>query len=319
MTASAALRPLGGTGLHVSAVTLGGAPLGSMPENFGHEVAEADAVALVRAVLRSGIRTIDTSNGYSEGRSERRIGLAVAEAGGLPADVTVITKTDARGSDYSGDRVRRSLAESAERLGIAPLPLVHLHDPEFHDFAAMTAPGGAVEALVEARERGEVGHIGLAGGDVNVMRRYLELGVFEVLLVHNRWTLVDRSAGPLLDRAAELGVGVVNAAVLGGGILADESGRSTTYGYRPATPQTLAAIAGMREVCERWGTTLAQAAIRFSTRDERFASTVVGISRPQRIEPTLAAAGLDRPQEFWDELESFLPAPENWLDHPVRP
>ncbi|WP_426625652.1 aldo/keto reductase [Leifsonia sp. McL0607] len=318
MTATASLRPLGATGIEVSRVTLGGAPLGSMPENFGHEVAEADAVALVRAVLESGIRTIDTSNGYSEGRSERRIGLAIAAAGGLPPDVVVITKTDPRGSDYSGDRVRRSLAESAERLGIGLLPLVHLHDPEFHDFADLTARGGAIDALVTARERGEIGHIGLAGGDVNVMRRYLDLGVFEVLLVHNRWTLVDRSAGPLLDRAAELGVGVVNAAVLGGGILADESGRSTSYGYRPASRRTLEAISRMRETCRRWDATLGQAAIRFSTRDERFASTIVGISRPQRIQQTLDAAALDRPQEFWDELESLLPGTADWLDHPVH-
>jgi len=308
------LRPLGRTGLEVSRVTLGGAPLGSMPENFGHEVAEADAVALVDEVLRSGIRTIDTANGYSEGRSEARIGRAIAEFGGLPSDVTVITKVDARDGDYSGERVRRSLAESASRLGVSPLPLVHLHDPEFHDFAAMTAPGGAVEALVAAKERGEVRHIGLAGGDVHEMRRYLDLGVFEALLIHNRWTLVDRSAGPLLERAAELGVGVVNAAVLGGGILADESGRTTTYGYRPASPATLEAIAQMRDVCRRWGTTLAAAAIRFSTRDARFASTIVGISRPTRIQPTLDAAALSLPNAFWDELDSLVPAPEHWLD-----
>lgn len=314
MTASTSLRPLGATGLSVSAVTLGGAPLGSMPENFGHEVAEADAVALVQDVLRSGIRTIDTSNGYSDGRSEERIGKAITEFGGLPDDVLVITKTDQRDGDYSGERVRRSIAESTRRLGIRPLPLVHLHDPEFHDFHAMTAPGGAVDALVQAKERGDVGHIGLAGGDVRVMRRYLDLGVFEGLLVHNRWTLVDRSAGPLLDRAAELGIGVVNAAVLGGGILADETGRKTDYGYRPASAETLDAIARMREVCRRWDTTLAAAALRFSTRDDRFASTIVGISRPERIQHTLDAAALDRPQEFWDELESLLPAPANWLD-----
>ncbi|MEV8213837.1 aldo/keto reductase [Leifsonia sp. NPDC077715] len=314
MTASTALRPLGATGLSVSPITLGGAPLGSMPENFGHEVAEADAIALVQEVLRSGIRTIDTSNGYSDGRSEERIGAAIAAFGGLPDDVLVITKTDQRDGDYSGERVRRSIAESSERLGIAPLPLVHLHDPEFHDFEAMTAPGGAVDALVQAKERGEVGHIGLAGGDVRVMRRYLDLGVFEVLLVHNRWTLVDRSAGPLLDRAAELGMGVVNAAVLGGGILADESGRKTDYGYRPASAETLDAIARMRDVCHRWDTTLAAAALRLSTRDDRFASTIVGISRPERIPQTLAAAALDRPQEFWDELEALLPSPSTWLD-----
>jgi D-threo-aldose 1-dehydrogenase len=313
-----ALRPLGGTGIEVSAITLGGAPLGSMPENFGHEVAEADAIALVGEVLRSGIRTIDTSNGYSDGRSEQRIGRGIAEFGGLPSDVTVITKVDALDGDYSGERVRRSLAESSERLGIFPLPLVHLHDPEFHDFAEITGKGGAVEALMEAKARGEIGHVGLAGGDVHVMRRYLELGVFEVLLVHNRWTLVDRSAGPIIERAAELGVGVVNAAVLGGGILADESGRTTTYGYRPASSETLEAIARMRDVCRRWNTTLAAAAIRFSTRDPRFASTIVGIGRPARIPSTLEASTLELPSEFWDELERHVPSAGNWLDaHPA--
>jgi D-threo-aldose 1-dehydrogenase len=314
MSAPVTLRPLGRTGIDVSTITLGGAPLGSMPENFGYEVAEADAIALVGEVLRSGIRTIDTANGYSDGRSEERIGRAVAGFGGLPADVTVITKVDARDGDYSGERVRRSLAESSARLGIAPLPLVYLHDPEFHDFAAITAPGGAVDALVEARDRGEVGHIGLAGGDVHEMRRYLDLGVFEVLLVHNRWTLADRSAGPLIERAAELGMGIVNAAVLGGGILADESGRLSTYGYRPASEQTLGSIARMRSLCHQWDTTLAAAAVRFSTRDPRIASTIVGISRVGRIAPTIDSATLDRPQKFWDELESLVPSSENWLD-----
>jgi D-threo-aldose 1-dehydrogenase len=308
------LNPLGSTGLAVSPVTLGGGPLGSMPENFGYEVAEDAAVDLVKSVLDSDIRTIDTSNGYSGGESEKRIGRAIAEYGGLPDDVIVITKVDAAGSDYSGDRVRRSLAESSERLGFAPLTLVHLHDPEFHDFDEMVKPGGAVDALVDARARGEVGHIGLAGGDVAEMARYLELGVFEVLLVHNRWTLVDRSAGPLLDRARELGAATVNAAVLGGGILADMTGTRTDYAYRPAPPATLAAIAAMRDVCRRWDTDLATAAIRFSTRDPRFATTIVGISKTARISATIEAATAELPGDFWAELEALLPAPENWLD-----
>lgn len=301
----------------MSPVTLGGGPLGSMPENFGYEVAERDAIDLVRAVLDSDIRTIDTSNGYSGGRSEQRIGRAIAEFGGLPPDVVVITKVDAVGSDYSGDRVRRSLAESSERLGIAPLPVVHLHDPEFHEFDEMTKRGGAVDALVAARDRGDVGHIGLAGGDVREMERYFDLGVFEVLLVHNRWTLVDRSAGALIDRAHAQGVAVVNAAVLGGGILADTTGASTSYGYRPAPPATLTAVTEMRRVCDRYGTDLATAAIRFSTRDPRFATTIVGISKIARIEPTVQAATADLPEDLWAELESLVPPADSWLDPPA--
>lgn len=308
------LNDLGSTGLKVSPVTLGGAPLGSMPENFGYDVAEQDAIDLVRAVLGSDIRSIDTSNGYSAGRSEERIGRGIAEYGGLPADVLVMTKVDASGDDYSADRIRRSLDESRTRLGFAPLPVVHLHDPEFHDFDTLTAPGGAVAELVAAKERGEIGHIGLAGGDVRQMARFVDLGVFDVLLVHNRWTLVDRSAGELLERAAAANMGVLNAAVLGGGILADTTGTNTQYGYRPASAATLSAIGRMRDVCASWNTDLATAAIRFSTREPRVSSTIVGISKISRIETTIEAATADLPEDFWNELESLLPAAENWLD-----
>jgi D-threo-aldose 1-dehydrogenase len=286
-----------------------------MPENFGYEVAERDAVELVRATLESDIRVIDTANGYSDGRSEERIGRGISEHGGLPDGYVVMTKVDAKGSDYSGERVRESLRESVSRLGLAaPLPVVFLHDPEFHDFDTLTARGGAVDTLVKAKHDGLVSHIGLAGGDVHQMSKYLALDVFDALLVHNRWTLVDRSAARVIEFAVDRGIGVVNAAVLGGGILADRTGTVSTYGYRPASEATLRAVAAMRLVCERWGTDLATAAIRFSTRNPQIATTIVGISKVARLASTIAASEVQLPDEFWDELETQVPSAENWLD-----
>ena len=308
------LRPLPGTDLTVSAVALGGGPLGSMPDLFGRDVTAEEGVATVLAAFDSPIRFIDTSNGYSDGESERRIGAAIGLAEGLPAGVVVATKVDPRGDDYSGQRVRESVAESRQRLGLDELPLVHLHDPEFHDFAMMTAPGGAVDALVELRERGVVGRIGLAGGRVQEIARYLELGVFDVLLVHNRWTLLDRSAGPLIAEAHRRGMGVLNAAVYGGGILAAQSGGPTTYGYRPAPPEVLEAAARMREACAAHGTDIATAALQFSLRDERIASTVVGMSRPGRVTATVEAAARAVPDGLWAELEALVPPESTWLD-----
>jgi D-threo-aldose 1-dehydrogenase len=90
------IRPLGSTGLLVSAVCAGGAPLGSMPENFGYEVSYADGVALVGRILDSPIRMLDTANGYGGGNSERRIGAGIATFGGLPLDFVVATKVDAQ-------------------------------------------------------------------------------------------------------------------------------------------------------------------------------------------------------------------------------
>lgn len=317
-------RPLGATGLTVSAVTAGGSPLGSVPGLYGREVAADEGVATVTALLGSPIRTIDTSNGYSDGESERRIGVALATAaatsptGRVADDVLVVTKVDARGDDYSGDRVRASVDESRARLGLDHLPLVHLHDPEFHPFEELTAPGGAVDALVELRERGVVGAIGLAGGRVQDIERYLRLGVFEALLVHNRWTLLDRSATDLLAEAQERGLGLVNAAVYGGGVLASREplGPGTRYGYRPAPPEVLAAVEAMRAACARHGVELATAALQHSLRDERFATTVVGMSRPARVEATLRAATAPVPEELWPELEALLPPRRVWLDAP---
>lgn len=311
------LRPLGATGLTVSAVTAGGSPLGSMPALYGREVTAAEGTDTVTAVLRSDIRTIDTSNGYSDGESERRIGAAIAAFGGLPADMTVITKVDARGRDYSGDRVRASVDESRSRLGLDHLPLVHLHDPEFHDFDELTAPGGAVDALVGLKESGAVGAIGLAGGRVQEMARYLALGVFDTLLVHNRWTLLDRSATDLLSAAQEQGLGLINAAVYGGGILAAPTVRpGATYGYRTAPPEILDAVERMRTVCAHHGTDLATAALQHSLRDPRFATTVVGMSRPSRVSSTLAAAAAPVAESLWAELEALLPPRHVWLDAP---
>lgn len=319
------MRPLGATGLTVSAVCAGGGPLGSMPGIFGYDTPAERAVATVRAVLDSDIRFIDTSNGYSEGESERRIGVALAayrdEHGALPDDVVVATKVDPQGRDYSGDRVRASVAESRERLGLDFLPLVHLHDPEFHSFEDLSAPGGAVDALVALRESGEVGAIGLAGGRVQEIARYLDLGVFDVLLVHNRWTLVDRSARDLVATASARGMGVLNAAVYGGGILAQSPPEAVAgkYGYRDAPGPVLEAVGRMREVCSAYGTDLATAALQFSLRDPRVSSTIVGISRPERVAQTVDAARADLPEALWPELAALLPGEENWLDAPFTP
>jgi D-threo-aldose 1-dehydrogenase len=311
------LRPLGSTGLTVSAVAAGGGPIGSMPEIFGYDVPAEQAVDLVTRLLRSPVRVIDTSNGYSDGDSERRIGQGIARAGGLPADYLITTKTDAKDGHYSGARVRRSVEESMHRLGLYKLPLVYLHDPEFALDQGLDAPGGAVDVLVELQREGTIGAIGVAGGDVAVMNRFLDLGVFDVLLNHNRWTLVDRSAGALFDRASAAGMGVVNAAYLGGGLLANPHGQRM-YGYRPAKDATVNAALALEALCRDCGTDLATAALQFSLRDPRIHMSVVGISKLERIEALLASANAELPEEFWTAAENLVPEPSNWLD-PVNP
>lgn len=180
----------------------------------------------------------------------------------------------------------------------------------------MTAPGGAVDALMALKESGSIGSIGLAGGHVPTTARYLELGVFDVLLVHNRWTLVDHSAGQLIEQAVERGVAVVNAAVYGGGILArQQDDGNHSYGYRPARPETLDPVGAMRKVCARYGTDLATAALQYSLRDDRVVSTIVGISKRERLDRVVGSAAARLPDDFWDEIAGLVPPPTAWLDH----
>jgi D-threo-aldose 1-dehydrogenase len=315
--AGTARRGLGTTGLSVSPICWGTSPLASMAQLYGYAVEEDQAVATVRAAFDSPVNFVDTSNGYGEdGTSERRIGAAIRQAGGLPGDVVLATKVDPdpRTGDFSGDRVRASLEESLERLGLDRIALLHLHDPERISFEEGVAPGGPVAALVDLRERGLVEHLGVAGGPVGLLQQYLDTGEFEVVLSHNRYTLLDRSAEALFRAAADRGLGVLNAAPYGGGMLSKGPGVQQKYAYGARDDRVREAAEAMEASCRRHDVPLAAAALQFSLRSEMITSTVVGVSSPQRIEQTLELAAAAIPDELWDELEQAVPPRDLWLD-----
>jgi D-threo-aldose 1-dehydrogenase len=267
-------------------------------------VPEDDAVATVRRALASPINFLDTGNNY--GDAERRIGIVLREHGGIPAGFVLETKVDRDMSsgDFSGDRVRRSVEESLERLGLDRLGLVHLHDPENISFEEGVAPGGPLEALQALKDEGVIAHLGVAGGPIDLLRRYIRTGAFSVVLTHNRYSLIDTSAEPLFEEAGELGVAVLNAAPFGGGVLAGAPQAQGYYGYQEAGPEILARIEALHAACARHGVPLAAAAVQFSTRDPRIVSTVVGVSKPERVDRLVELAQTPIPPELWDELNT---------------
>jgi D-threo-aldose 1-dehydrogenase len=308
---------LGGTGLAVTPICFGTSPLASMAQLYGYAVEEERAIATVLAIFDSPVNFIDTSNGYGEdGTAERRIGAAIRRAGGLPPHVVLATKVDPdpRTRDFSGERVRASLEESMERLGIEQIALLHLHDPERIPFEEGVAPGGPVEALVDLRERGLAQHLGVAGGPVGLLQQYLDTGEFEVVLSHNRYTLLDRSAESLFRSAADRGLGVLNAAPYGGGMLSKGPGVQQKYAYGSRDDRIREAAEAMEAACGRHDVPLAAAALQFSMRSEVIDSTVVGVSSPQRIDQTLELAAVAIPDELWAELDQATPPRELWLD-----
>ncbi|MFD2793485.1 aldo/keto reductase [Promicromonospora vindobonensis] len=309
-------RRLGNTDLLVTPLCVGGGPIGSMPANFGYDTPVERGVETALAALHGPLNFLDTSNSYSAGESERRIGLAIGRHGGLPDDFVLATKLDRDlgSGDFSAERMYRSARESQDRLDVESFSLLHLHDPEHVGFEAAMAPGGPVEALLALKERGVARHIGVAGGPVEMLRRFVETGVFDVVLTHNRWTLVDRSADQLIQEAVDAGVGVLNAAVFGGGVLARGLGSAAArYGYREAEPRVVSAIASVEELANSFGVPLAAAAIQFSTRDPRIGSTVLGISRPERIAAAVGLNAVPIPDEFWAQVHELAAPSDTWL------
>jgi len=312
-------RPLGSTGLSVTPLCVGCAPLGDMPDTFAYSVPEERALETIRTALRSPISFLDTAASYGDGESERRIGIVLRELGGVPDGYLIATKADrdAQTGDFSGPQMRRSIERSLRLLGMDRLPLVHLHDPEHTTFEAIMAPGGPLEVLQQLQREGIIEHLGMAGGPVDLMLQYIETGAFVSLITHNRYTLLNRSADKLISRAAERGVAVLNAAPYGSGILAKGPDAYARYAYQDADADTIAAAQQAVRICERHGVPLAAAALQFSLRDPRITSTIVGMTRPERIAQTLELAQHPIPDELWAELERLPfsdvdPEAERW-------
>ncbi|GAC1427625.1 MAG: aldo/keto reductase [Chloroflexota bacterium] len=298
------LRPLGTTGLMVHPLCVGCAPLGDMPETFAYSVGEDQALATVRAFFAGPINFLDTAASYGDGVSERRIGVVLRELGAIPPGFVVATKADrdARTGDFSGAQIRRSVERSLRLLGLERLQLVYLHDPEHTTFEEALAPGGAVEGLRRCQEDGLVDHIGVAGGPIEMMIRYVETGLFAAAISHNRYTLLNVSADPFWGACARRGVAAVNAAPYGSGILAKGPGAYPRYAYQHAEGELMARARQLEEICARHGVPLAAAALQFSLRDPRIVSTVVGMTRPERLAQTVDLAHYPTPDALWDEL-----------------
>lgn len=301
---------LGKTGLQVTSLCLGGAPLGNMPETFAYDVPEERALATVRALLNSPINFIDTAASYGDGESERRIGIVLKERGGLPAGYILDSKADRdlHTGDFSGDQMRRSVERSLRLLNLDTIQLMHLHDPEHTTFEAAMAPGGPVEVLQKLKEEGLVEYLGVAGGPIDMEIRYVETGIFDAVITHNRYTLLDQTADPLLTVAHERGLGVLNAAPYGSGMLAKGPDAYPRYQYQQAPPAMIEQAKRLDTVCQRHGIPLRVAALHFSLRDPRIHSTIVGMTRPERVQQAVDDALTPVPDALWEELTPLIAA-----------
>ena len=193
-------KTLGKTNLHVSAVGFGGIPI--------QRLSEDDAVAVIRHALDLGVTFIDTAAGY--GDSQLKIGKAIE---GRRDGLVLATKTPAATREDAAADIERSLRE----LRTDHIDLIQFHGvSDKAKWARIDGPGGALEAMLDARDKGLVGHVGFTSHSREMALELVDEEVFET--VQFPFNLVtSEPAADLIPKAIERGLGFIAMKPLCGG------------------------------------------------------------------------------------------------------
>lgn len=299
---------LGRTGLDVTRLCFGGSALGDMPGTYGYSVDDDRALATINAIFDSPVNFLDSSRIYGFGRSEERIGKVIRARGGLPKGFVLGTKLDRdpETNCFDADQAKRSLEQSLKALNLDSIPVLHLHDPEHaRSLDEIQGRGGAIEALMRFKEEGLCQAVGLAMGRVDMMQSLLQAFDFDILLNHNRYTLLNRSANALFAYAKANNIAVLNAAPYAGGVLAKGASVMPKISYSPADEAALAPVRKIEQICARYGIAPGAVALQFSMRDRNIHSTMVGVSAPERVAQTLEWAQTQIPEALWAEIDAL--------------
>lgn len=302
--------PLGRSGVEVTWLALGCAPLAGLYAPVGEDAARAT----VDAAWDAGIRAFDTAPRYGLGLSERRVGAALRER---PREEFVLSTKVGRlleprtgppdpqfpgglpfqpRFDFSRDGIRRSLEASLERLGLERVDVALIHDPDDHMDEALRE---AYPALEELRAQGLVRAIGAGMNQAPALTRLVRDADLDCVLLAGRYTLLDRSAADdLLPACLERGVAVIAGGVLNSGILAG----GATYDYAPAPSALLERARRMAATCERHGVALTAAALQFPLRHPAVASVLVGARSAAEVAEDARLFTHPVPEELWEKL-----------------
>jgi D-threo-aldose 1-dehydrogenase len=320
-------RRLGRSGLAVTTLGFGGAPLGDLYARLD----EASAVATVETALAAGVTLLDTSPLYGHGLSEHRIGAALRRSG--RKDVVISTKIGrvalpfaGRGDgsgylgglphgmrfDYSYDGAMRSLEQSALRLGVDRLDIVLIHDVDVWTHGQdmierrfSEAMDGAYRALDDLRSAGAVKAVGVGVNEAGMCERFARAGDFDTMLLAGRYSLLEQPAlASFMPLAQEKGIGLMLGGVFNSGILATGPVAGAKYNYRPAPPDILARVAAIEAVCTRHGVPLRRAALQFPLGHPAVASLVMGAVRPEEVADQAAELAAPVPAALWTELKA---------------
>ena len=321
-------RVLGKSGVEVTIMGFGGAPLGNMYQAFSDQQARAT----LEACYDAGIRYFDTAPLYGFGLSEHRLGEALrgrqrdafvlsTKVGRLlrPGDPAALDHGQFRGSlpfaqvyDYSYDGVMRSVDDSLQRLGTWRIDILLVHDLDVWTHGSEEARrarvqefmAGGYRALVELREQGAVRAIGAGVNETAACQDLAERGDFDCFLLAGRYTLLEQA--PLdhfLPLCATRNIALIIGGAYNTGILATGAIPGAYFQYAPAPPEIMERVRRIEAVCARHGVRLASAALQFPLGHPVVATVIPGTRSPAEVAQNVEIFAPEIPADFWAELK----------------
>src|SRR3954452_10705771 len=209
--------------------------------------------------------------------------------------------------DYSGDGVRRSLDESLARLGLERIDIALIHDPDRHWRPAIEE---AFPALARLREQGVVRAIGVGMNQAPMLARFAREGDFDVLLLANRYTLLNQEAlEEVLPVCVDRGIAVMIGGVMNSGVLADPRPGSR-FDYSTVPAGVLERAERLAAVCARHDVSLKAAAVQFPLAHPAVVSVIAGVRSVAHLDEYDGFFRSAIPAVLWDDLraEGLLPA-----------
>ena len=195
-------RMLGKTGLKISRLGFGGIPI---------QKTDAQATkALMQQLLSAGVNYIDTARGYTV--SEEYLGYGLK---GIREHFVLATKSMAR----TKEGMEKDIEISLQNLRTDYIDLYQVHNPNAKDIEQVMAPGGALEALQEAKTAGKVGHIGITLHAVELFEKAVELPWVETIMFP--YNIVETQGEELIAKCAEKNIGFICMKPLAGGAIED--------------------------------------------------------------------------------------------------
>lgn len=194
---------LGKTGLRVSRMDFGGIPIQKVDASVTRK--------LMERLAERGVNYIDTARGYTV--SESFLGEALE--GGLREKSVLATKSMSRTKEAMAQDIETSL----HNLRTDYIDLYQIHNPSLAELEQVTAPGGALEALLEAKAAGRIGHIGVTAHMASVFERALTMDWVETVMFP--YNIVETQGEALMQRCREQNVGFICMKPMAGGALED--------------------------------------------------------------------------------------------------